>query len=270
VSSDTPGVATVPPTIFIPAGANAASLPVHAVGAGTANITVAGSPGVLGASGSVTVTAPIAINLPSFLSVGQTVDGEVLMAYMPVTLSAPAPAGGVTVNLSNSDPGTITISTSSVFIPAGAMTPVNQPTITGQTLGFSTVTASSPGMITGTLEVFVSDEARLGMPFNVSVPLGKTVDLPITLPGFAPAGGITVFLTSSDPSVTVTPSVFIPAGSSVPAIEPQITGVSLGSSSVMAYAGGYTSVNRTVTVTPAPAGGQSITVTRSALRNAKN
>ncbi len=48
---------------------------------------------------------------------------------------------------------------------------------------------------------------------NTVVGLGQTISLPVSISTPAPAGGVTVTLTSSDPAtVTVTPSVFIPAG----------------------------------------------------------
>ena len=63
---------------------------------------------------------------------------------LPVSLSTPAPPGGVTVMLSSADTSNITV-TPSVFIAGGATTPAKQPQITGALEGFSLITASAPG-----------------------------------------------------------------------------------------------------------------------------
>jgi hypothetical protein len=85
---------------------------------------------------------------------------------------------------------------------------------------------------------------------NTEVPLGKSVKLVVTLAKPAPPAGLTVDLTSSDPSkVTVTPSVFIPGGRTSPTVEPQVNGLNLGTVSIHATALGYTPDTQSVHVT---------------------
>src|SRR5690606_25725106 len=78
---------------------------------------------------------------------------------------------------------------------------------------------------------------------------GQTSSLPVSLSEPAPAGGTTILLESSDTGVvTVTSSVVIPEGAVVPASNPQVTGVAVGSAVITARAEGYAPHSRTATV----------------------
>ena len=85
---------------------------------------------------------------------------------------------------------------------------------------------------------------------NTVVSLGQSVRLPVTLAKPAPPAGLTIYLTSSDPStVTVTPSVFIPGGRSTPNVQPQLGGLDLGIATITATALGYTPASQSVRLT---------------------
>ena len=85
---------------------------------------------------------------------------------------------------------------------------------------------------------------------NTVVSLGQSARLPVSLVKPAPPAGLTVYLTSHDPSkVTVTPSVFIPGGRTIPNLPPQVTGLNLGTASIAATALGYTPATQSVRVT---------------------
>ena len=64
---------------------------------------------------------------------------------------------------------------------------------------------------------------------SLTVGLGQSAPFPVILSAPAPAGGLTVTLTISDPSkATATSSVVVPAGATTPTTQAQVTGVSLG------------------------------------------
>src|SRR5262249_34970165 len=98
--------------------------------------------------------------------------------------------------------------------------------------------------------VTVVTAGPIGLPSGVTVGLSSSGAFPVTLPVAAPAGGVTVTLTSANTSmVSVTPgTVTIAAGQTAPASQPVVNGVNLGSASVSASAPGYTTSSQTVTV----------------------
>ena len=252
LSSSNPSVASVPATVTIAANTTTVSVPVTGIGFGTATIDANALPTLLDTYATVNVVSAGTVNVPASASVGnlQTV-------AFPISLSTAAPTGGVTVSLSSSDTTTLTISPATVTIPAGSTSPAAQPTITGVVVGSATITASAPGYTTSSLLVPVNN-VQIGLPSSASVGLGTSTAFPVTLVTPAPAGGLTVTLSSSDKTkVTVTSSVTIAAGALTPTTQPQITGVNLGSANITASAPGYisatqpVSVNATVSYTPA-------------------
>ena len=117
--------------------------------------------------------------------------------------------------------------------------------------GQYTITASSSGYLPASAEMFVTDEARITVPFSLTVAVGGTVDLPVFLPGPAPAGGVTVTLTSVDTTkLIMTSTIIVPQGLTTPVVQPRITGVAPGWAWINVAAIGYTSVQRPVWVTP--------------------
>jgi hypothetical protein len=160
-----------------------------------------------------------------------------------------APAGGLIVNLSSSDPSRATVPPTVSFAP-GATT-VSVP-VTGIAPGSAVITANAtvvnfPATATATVNV----TGTINSPANTTVKLGQSASFGVTLSAPAAAGGVTVTLKSSDASkVTVTPgSVVIPQGATTPLTQPQVTGAGIGSTTVTASATGYTSGTGTVTVT---------------------
>src|SRR3954471_19326398 len=129
-----------------------------------------------------------------------------------VTLTQPAPAGGITVKVASDMAGVET--PASVFIPAGATDAVVSP-ITTSPVG---------GAAVGTLRAAIGtswQQSSLGLfPLLWGHSLGaetviggNTTTGTVTLLNPAPPGGATVTLVSADPAVvTLPPTVFIPAG----------------------------------------------------------
>ncbi len=167
-------------------------------------------------------------------------------AQFPVVLSSPAPAGGLVLTLSSSDPTTVTVNPPVIYIPAGATTARNgQPVVTGINLGAATITtegmyfttASQPVQVTGSLSF-----GRRGAIFN-----GTTVNFTLSLSAPAPAGGLQVNLTSANPAIaTVPPSVtFAPNATSV---NVPVTGTAAGTTTITAGNGSAYLSNSTLSV----------------------
>lgn len=166
-----------------------------------------------------------------------------------VTLPAPAPAGGTIVTLGSLAPGVATITPGSVTIPAGQVTStVGQITISGISNGSATLTADAVGCPQATVTVTVTDQF-ISLGLNVATIPGQTTGLPLSLSIPAPAGGVTINLTTADPMIaTVQGSVFIPAGQQIPAANPQVMGVAIGTVSITASASNFAPDSRDVTV----------------------
>src|SRR5439155_12904342 len=90
---------------------------------------------------------------------------------LTLTLSGPAPAGGLTVNVSSSNPGAATVPATATFVAGG--TTVSVP-VTGVSTGTTTIHASAlPGIADATAAVSV--QSGIILPANVTVPLGDFV-----------------------------------------------------------------------------------------------
>jgi hypothetical protein len=107
--------------------------------------------------------------------------------------------------------------------------------------------------------------------------LSQSTAFNVSIPVPAPAGGVTVALVYSNTNIVVisSPTVFIPAGQTQPAAQPQVTGIALGSATITASAPGFTNGSGTVqvtanisfspsTLTMAPGQTQNLTLTLSA------
>ena len=135
-----------------------------------------------------------------------------------ITLSGPAPSGGVSLNLSSSS--------SAVLVPASATVPANAESV-GFTVKVSS--AASPGVVTVTAaangdkvatSIKVNAVATAPPPPSLagvacaqaSVTAPAAVACTVSLSGAAPAGGSNVQLTSSEAAVSVPASVTVAAG----------------------------------------------------------
>jgi hypothetical protein len=283
LASADPAKVSVPATVSIPQGATAPTTQPSVTGTGLGTTTItASAPGYTSGTTSVQSTATV-----SFANQNITITGF-RTQDVALNLSAPAPAGGVTLSLSSSNSGVASVPTT-ITIAAGASTA--NVTITAISVGTAVLHASAlPNIPDATANVTVTSGGTIGLPAISTVPLGQSAAFTVTLPTAAPAGGVTVTLTSTDATkVAVTASVVIPAGATTPSTQPQITGVNLGGASITASASGYTSASRaiqtvaTVTFNPtsltlatmstqslglilsatAPAGGVTITLTSS-------
>jgi hypothetical protein len=184
---------------------------------------------------------PITMSVQSALvGIGSTLNGSFILGQA-------APEGGLVVNLASSVPANATIAPASVTVPQGQTT--GSFTYTGVASGASTLSATATGYMTGTVQV-TGTAAQVSLGTIPQVAPGQMVSLALSLATPAPPGGTTVSFTIANTNIaTVTSSVFVPAGVQTAAANPQITGVTIGTTTVTATAPGYAPAVRSVDVT---------------------
>ncbi len=168
--------------------------------------------------------------------------------YAVVTLNGPAPTGGALVDLSSSDPALAP--PAQVRVAAGrwslrfllASAPVAADTEV-------TLTASHAGRdVTGTGKVLAPGLLRLrGRTSSVG---GRTVPLYVDLTGPAPAGGLTVSLSSDDAAASVPAQVTVPAGAAAAMVPVRLSRVSSSRTATVTATLGGVSKALAITITP--------------------
>lgn len=171
----------------------------------TASVTDAGG---LAATASITVVVSI-VTVPATLNVPYA--GT---ASLPITLTEPAPLGGLTLDITTSNPGAVGVQTGTVTIPAGQQSA--NATLTGVAPGLSTVAASSPAYGSASSQVSTTADLNI-VETSVSFPFNATHQITIQLesngnPVAAPAGGITIDLTAGDAQCAANQQVLISSG----------------------------------------------------------
>ena len=175
-------IAAIQANVLVPAGQSGANITVSpGSGAGSTTITAAAS-GFTPGSAVVTVSVPaIAVSLSSgTVGLTRTLTGT-------LTLSTPAPAGGVTVSLTAIPPGTVSFQPASVPFAPGATTATFS--VSGDSLGSATILAGAPGYNTSTTNITVAMLGAINLPSNITVAPGQTVPYPVSLATRTPAGG---------------------------------------------------------------------------------
>jgi hypothetical protein len=183
-----------------------------------------------------------------------------------VTLTAAAPAGGAVVSLSSSNPGAAGVP-ASVTIAAAATSATFAVTT-------SSVTANTPVTLTATYNGTSTTATLTVTPVPppvtlqsvsvnpTSVPGGTTSQGTVTLSSGAPAGGIVVFLSSSNTAAAGVPaSVTVAAGGTNATFT--VTTAAVSASTAVTMSAEYDGITRTATLTVNPPG-QSATLTVTA------
>ncbi len=242
IASTANGVATVTPAaVIIAQGQTTGTFTVDGLVAGDATIDGT-APGYASSSVNVTVT-------PNVITVGNVTVAPGGQAQFPVTLSTPAPAGGLVVALAT-DSAAIATVPASVFIPAGQIFANPNPLVTGAGIGTTIIRGTAPAYAPGAGTATVAIAASFS-PDPVIVAEGKTATATLTLAQAAPAGGIIVDLITFLPSVaTVATPVVIPAGQS--SAQVTITGVQQGTTQARATGVGLIETGVQINVPPPP------------------
>ena len=244
LSSDDNAIVSVNPvSVVIAEGATSASFDISGTGSGNTSSNAMAEGYQQATAAIYATTALISLGEPGNLAPG-------MVSSLALSLSEPAPAGGVQVALSSSNDDVVAV-TSSVFIAEGQTTAATNPQLTADQLGSATIFASA--------DHYGPDERELNVtltmnftPANISVvaTLSKTAFLNLSAP--APSGGLTVNLSSSDSNIASVPaSVLVPEGQLSALVT--VSGITQGNAQITASPQTGVESSLGVTVTPAPA-----------------
>lgn len=242
----TPADVTIPPSVTVLAGTAQASFTVTAIPVDVTTVQhINAKLGALSYNVKFNVQAPV---LTSVKTSGSQTSGNPVSAT--VTLNGPAGPSGVVVSLSD-DNSALDVSVGTETIPSGQSSlTFNLPTNPVAANVTVTLTATYGGVtVSCTVGVRAAVLKNITMSSNSGVggvysPTG-TVNMNGTV-----AAGTTVYLSSSDPSITVPASVVVPASASTVTFSVTSSPVSVNTSvTITATCGGVTT-NRVVTVKP--------------------
>jgi hypothetical protein len=198
----------VPGTVPVSTGATSATFPIT-----THAVTSMTEVSITATLGSSTRTTVLRVNLPGPRIVSLTVDSSVAGGQTPsasVELDTAAPVGGVAVALSSDNdaarvPATITV-------PAGAARATFAIPTQGVSSEVRATIFATLGGESRSATVLIRVAVLRALTVEPSVTGGNAAAGEIHFDGAAPAGGVTVALSSSSTSATVPSSVQVPAG----------------------------------------------------------
>jgi hypothetical protein len=252
LTSDKPNVASVPASATIPAGQSSATFQVSAkvvAAATTATITATLNTN----QGSTQRSVALLVRPPVLSSVAvnpTTVIGKTATVQGTITLTGPAPTGGVNVALGSSNP-TIVGVPASVNVAAGSTTA--QFTVSSEPVGSPTavtITASGQG-VQRTAALTVQPPVLTQLTLNpTTVTSGATPQGTVTLNGPAPANFVVTLQSANTSVATVPASVAVAANatSATFAVNAQPVTSAIQASIVASRAG----VERTAALTVQP------------------
>jgi hypothetical protein len=247
LSSSNPAVIAVPATVTVPAGATSVvlNIPAGAVSTETSATVTASTDSGQFVAGSVAVIVPgpktMTVN-PSIVIGGNSAVGT-------VNLAAKAPAGGVTVNLTSLDASATVPAT--VTVPAGSLA-TTFPITTTKVLSDRAALISAEA--DGQVAIAALSIRRVTLSTLVVTPTlllsGRTATGTVTLGTAAPAGGITVALSSTNSAVSVPASVDIAEGTTSATFTATAGTVTTDTLATVRASYGGTLLRTTVRVTP--------------------
>jgi hypothetical protein len=203
-------------------------------------------PGIIQCGGSTSTSPTSGVSVTAVSLAASTV-AVGTAGQGTVTLSATAPAGGVTVSLATSNAAVATVP-ASVAVAAGASTATFA--ITAVAPGTAAITASMNGSTSQSPALTVTARATLAAisVASPSVVGGEAVNGTVTLSGAAPPGGAVVALSGNDP-LTLPASVTVLAGTTSATFSAftRVVGGTMPSTITASYAGASVSVVVTIT-----------------------
>ncbi|HEX8187603.1 MAG TPA: VCBS repeat-containing protein, partial [Pyrinomonadaceae bacterium] len=276
LTNDNPGLVTTPFNVTIPAGQSSAAFPVQAQQTGVATpITVTASYGGVSRSAALTVSPPSNSAALASLTLAPTtvVGGSAQGVSLQVTLDRAAPIEEATVSLSSDNPAVVNLPASFKIqsgltsgIEGFATRPVSTPT---QVTIRATYGGSSQSVVLTVTPPAANAPAISSLTLNPSAVTGGT-NAQGTVTLSAPAQAATaVNLSTSTDLASVPATVTVAAGSTSATFS--ISTIKIASSltvNVRAELGGVTHT-ATLTVNPAPATADTVSVQRAEYDSAK-
>ena len=206
--SSTFPAATVPASVFIPAGVTKVLFTVTST---AVPVTVSGS--LQATLNGATISTTISVTSPVLKSVTFTpasVAGG-LVCTGTVTLQSVAPVGGTTVTLTSANP--LVVVPTAVVVPAGLSSVAFTATTSRTPTDTPVSVKASFGAFTASVTLTVLSPRIVSFLFSTSSPMGgTTVTGTVKLTTKAPAGGVTVAISNGLPGIISPSTVFIGEG----------------------------------------------------------
>lgn len=247
LSSSDPFIATLPASVMIPAGGNVATVSLSTVATGEVTITAQAADFITG-SANVTVR-PKSLYMPS----DELVAPE-WKRLVGITLSDPAPDGGLEIQLISSAEGVASV-------PAKVTVQGGQSTISFSLIGIAAgtayVTATADGYRQATMPVTVEAvKVSVGQPAvsEISVAEGTSQSYLIRLSSPAPEDGVVIGLATTDAAKAVVnpASILVNKGQISGAVLATVSGVAKGNTVLSVSADGLNATNISVSVMDKP------------------
>lgn len=238
IVSSIPAVASAPALITVLEGETTASFSVTALALGFTSLTVSATGVGEAAAGIEVIAEPTLILAPSAATLGLDITQQMLLS-----LSHPAPNGGLVVSLQSDNE-------SSVTLPSDVTVMAGDSSITFDLLtlvaGDAIITAQAPDYADATADISVK-AAALVLPASAVVSPGSTISIPINLTKPAPVGGLAINLAIDNAGVATVPaSIVVAEGDSV--VNVDITGLIPGMAIITVTAIDYDSATTALTV----------------------
>ncbi len=242
LSSSNPNIVAIPGTVTIPAGTQSVTFDATGLSDGESLIT-AQALGYTSATTSLTVNArAIVLPISALVAPGGSID-------IPVSLTSPAPVGGLTLNLAASPATPLSLSTPTITLAEGATS--GSFSVQGVSAGSSVVTVTAENYLGADVAITVDNvSAYLSPTGAIEIPINLTATRRVRLSAPAPAGGVTLSLAVSDPGVIgVTPAeIHVPEGQLASVESVFVQGLAQGTATVSVVSPGYDSTAVNVTV----------------------
>ena len=248
----TAGPATVPATVPIAPGASSVDFTVTTTAVTTsAAVSITASYSGGSQSAILSVTSAPAVITPVSLTLAPASVGGGAASVGTVTLSGPAPTGGLSVTLTSSVPTVASVSTT-VPIPAGAVSatfPITTTAVTTQTpVTLSAALNGATQTAVLTVEAPVLERIALAPAGVIG---GESAAMTLTLTFPAPVGGAVVTLTSDSPAGVLPLTVTIPAEQTTTSVTVTTKAVSAITTVNLSAAYGAVTKSAKLTVKPA-------------------
>jgi hypothetical protein len=247
--SSTNAAAGVPASVTVPAGSSSATFTVT-----TTAVSTAAQASVSASLNGSTASASLTVNPKTLALASVSPSASTVLSGATVTinyaLTGPAPAGGFALTAGSSNPQLLSVP-STILVPAGSTTGSFVATAaTASTATPVTITVSGGGTA---LSAVVTVNPPLpwvtSLAFNGKVKGGTTDTMIYKLVGPAPAGGMTLTVWTSDPTLASVPAtVNVPAGASSGSIKVTFAPVSAPRALVVWAQGGGTAYSLPVMV----------------------
>ena len=204
--SSSSAAATVPASVTVPAGSTSQSFAITTASSATSATITATYSGV-SQTAALAITVVTVPALQSLL-LSTDVSSGGLPLQGTITLTAPAPAGGLLVSIASNS--TLAKVPATVTVPLGNMSRTFQiETADSPIATTAMITASYSGVVR--TATFTIGQLAVSVALG-SVPGGLAISGSVTLPVPALEGGALIALTSSSPHAIVPASMTIPAG----------------------------------------------------------